>query len=151
MRIFLQKHTRSRQPFLLLPHASLSPSLFVCVRVCVYVFAGCTDAIISSLFVVFTQQSNTNESACRAPAASAIKHVLARKPLPDDVPQDDCAVVFMAISSCVCAVTTHIDTVLAQEYNALDNADVYEQCTDLACQAASVQVLQMLILFLLMV
>ncbi len=128
----------------MLPHASLSPSLFVCVRVCVYVFAGCTDAIISSLFVVFTQQSNTNESACRAPAASAIKHVLARKPLPDDVPQDDRAVVFMAISSCVCAVTTHIDTVLAQEYNALDNADVYEQCTDLACQAASVQVLQML-------
>ena len=116
----------------------------MCVRVCVYVFAGCTDAIISSLFVVFTQQSNTNESACRAPAASAIKHVLARKPLPDDVPQDDRAVVFMAISSCVCAVTTHIDTVLAQEYNALDNADVYEQCTDLACQAASVQVLQML-------
>mgnify|MGYP001299634140 CR=1 FL=1 len=54
------------------------------------------------------------------------------------------AIWWWAISSCVCAVTTHIDTVLAQEYNALDNADVYEQCTDLACQAASVQVLQML-------
>ena len=50
----------------------------------------------------------------------------------------------MAISSCVRAVATHLDVVLAQEYIALDNADAYEQCAELACQAASVQVLHTL-------
>ena len=97
----------------------------------------------SSSFSFYPKQSNINESACRAPAASAIKHVLARKALPEDVPQDDRAAVFMAISSWRHAVATHLDVVLATRIHRFGQRGCV-QCAELACQAASVQVLHTL-------